>query len=220
MKRAVVQLSGGMDSSAALLMALEKYDEVFAVFFDYGQPYLEQELRAVSYMHHLVTDNPKYQGVRRISTGMSLQGTGNVKDYYVPLRNMVFAALSANYATAMDCDWVVVGSKESDVFKDCRREFFNKIEAVTHHAAEDGAPRIKFNMILHHGYGGSPWTRAELISYLLTQDVNIHELWSCYNGRSNYRCGECLHCIQITEACKEVGVVAPKTVGEVADAHV
>ncbi len=156
MKRAVVVFSGGQDSTTCLVQALQQYDEVHCVTFDYGQRHraeidvareLALKLGAVAHkvldvtllnelaVSSLTRDNipvPDYQP--------DAEGIPNT---FVPGRNILFLTLTAIYAYQVKAEAIITGVCETDFsgYPDCRDEFVKAL----HHAVSLGmAKDIRF----------------------------------------------------------------------------
>lgn len=199
MAKVLVQLSGGLDSAAALIEAGRRYrfDNLFPVFFDYGQPYLDQELEAA---HNFSSFYSLHLAVHKIEllTGASFSCVPE----YVPMRNLALASLSINIAYSIAASVIVVGNKtvehrEGDPysFKDCTRSFFESIEKAVSVGKEEQAPNISFLMPL------AGWNKKDVISTIISVGFRYQDLWSCYRGDSKKMpCGKCFHCEEVRKA--------------------
>ena len=183
MKRAVVVFSGGQDSTTCLVQALQQYDEVHCVTFDYGQRHraeidvareLALKLGAVA---HKVLDVTL---LNELAVSSLTRDSIPVPDYepdasgipntFVPGRNILFLTLTAIYAYQVKAEAIITGVCETDFsgYPDCRDEF---VQAL-HHAVSLGmAKDIRFE---------TPLVR--------------HETLTCYNGIKGDGCGQCAAC--------------------------
>lgn len=144
MKKALVVLSGGQDSTTCLFWAKQKFDEVHAVTFNYGQRHVREiEMALVvggmaGVASHEVIDlgAPLIGSSPLISTEALEQYTdmyslpGGLEKTFVPGRNALFFLIAANRAYALGCTALVSGVCEEDYggYPDCRREFVDAME--------------------------------------------------------------------------------------------
>src|SRR5512146_2173942 len=161
MRRVVVQVSGGYDSSLSVLRAIEKYDEVLGIFVDYGQRYHwreEDALRRLEVTH--LEPMCAARGARYVTNAMRCDlylehQIPKVPPDYVPARNFVFAALMVNVAEAVGADTIIVGNKGELAgggefqFPDAGALFFEKLTDITRHISynPEQAPRFEQNLL-------------------------------------------------------------------------
>lgn len=138
MKKAIVLLSGGLDSTTALYLAKsEGFDEIYAITFLYGQKH-DKELKsaiavakAAAVKEHKVVNLLLNQWQGCSLTDPELEVTdGNlmredIPATYVPARNMVFLSVAASWADALEVTDIFIGVSEVDYsgYIDCREEF-------------------------------------------------------------------------------------------------
>jgi len=195
------QLSGGFDSVASTLLIAESGEKFSCLFIDYDQPYVLQEQRACIYVNEFLKqkyENYKGLEIARIPLKLNSQ---EVKEY-VPIRNLVLGALSANFALSSNSQTIAVGTKTTEVrkddaysFSDCSIKFWELMSHICSYASEDKTiqfitPLIKNNVAL---------TKKEVIDIIVNSGINIKHLWSCY-GNADKHCGVCHHCKEIIKA--------------------
>lgn len=188
------QISGGIDSAAAML-ELAAQPPIVGHFVDYGQRYAPQEERAAHYLARHVGFELR---VSRLD--LALRDTSARPDAYIPSRNFVLLALSANLASALAADAVAVGSKTTIMrpddpycFPDCTTAFY---DAAAKAMSEGGGPHRLLRPV-------AGWTKARAIQRLKDASVNLAQLWWCYlNGEEP--CGQCHHCRDVASAIKEL----------------
>ncbi|MEI3154093.1 MAG: 7-cyano-7-deazaguanine synthase QueC [Odoribacter sp.] len=143
MKKAIVLLSGGLDSTTALYLAKsEGFDEIYAITFLYGQKH-DKELKsaiavakAAAVKEHKVVNLLLNQWQGCSLTDPELEVTdGNlmredIPATYVPARNMVFLSVAASWADALEVTDIFIGVSEVDYsgYIDCREEFIRAME--------------------------------------------------------------------------------------------
>lgn len=203
MKRTVVVFSGGQDSTTCLIQALQQYDEVHCVTFDYGQRHraeidiaqkLAQQLGACAHkvldatmlndlaVSSLTRDNIPVPGYQPNAQG--------IPNTFVPGRNILFLTLAAIYAWQVAAESVITGVCETDFsgYPDCRDEFVNALN----HAVNLGLARnIRFETPLMWLDKAETWALADYWQHL---DIVRQETLTCYNGIQGEGCGECAAC--------------------------
>jgi 7-cyano-7-deazaguanine synthase len=219
MKKAVVLLSGGLDSAVALALAKSYGFEVHALSFDYGQRH-QRELESARKVaasnkvasHQIVAMSLAGWGGSSL-TDSSLQlenGDVDREDIpatYVPARNMIFLSMAASMAEAIGAYDIFIGISEVDYsgYVDCRQGFIdameNAINMGTVCAVEEGNPiRVHTPFI--------DITKAEEIEIGKELNVDFALTWSCYKGDIK-PCGECDSCLLRAKAFNEAGIPDP-----------
>ena len=218
MARAVVLLSGGLDSATCLAMARAAGHEVHTVAFDYGQRH-RAELAAAERVatalgaasHRVIT-----LGLGRIG-GSALtdpnlavpeQASDGIPITYVPARNTVFLALALGLAEVLEAEAIYIGVNAVDYsgYPDCRPEFvdaFRTLTAVaTRSGIEGGAPRIETPLI--------NLSKAAIIQAGTGLGVDYGLTVSCYQAdESGLACGRCDSCRLRREGFQAAGVADP-----------
>ena len=156
MKRAVVLLSGGLDSSVAIHLAKSEGFEVYALSFDYGQKHNKElecakatALKVGAVAHNIVTLQLNLWGGSSLTDSAMEVEDGDITRTdipmtYVPARNMVFLSVAASFAEAIGAQDIYIGVSEVDYsgYVDCREEFIRSMEETinkgTVMAAEHG----------------------------------------------------------------------------------
>lgn len=141
MKRAVILLSGGQDSTTCLYWALPRYDEVRVVVIDYGQRHVAEvdaarRIADLAGVTHEVLAFPtllQLGGNALIDRGRDVSvsgGLGGHPSTFVPMRNVLFIALAAARAVQCGAEDVVCGACETDFsgYPDCRRATMDAVE--------------------------------------------------------------------------------------------
>ena len=211
-------ISGGYDSIAACIKLLEEGHVVKGLFFDLSQAYLEQERRAVQYASKfLAAHYDNWLGFITAPAPMRLQlSSDGSPSEYIPVRNFVLGAHSANIALAESFEAVAVGNKTTELrpddlysFKDCSIEFYRRMEDIVGFCSE-GDATVKFLMPLIHweANGGTPrpvaMTKSQVVTTILKSGMDISKLWSCYRDEDK-PCGECYHCSEVKKAFDDTG---------------
>ena len=211
-------VSGGFDSTAACIKLLEDGHEVRGLFFNLNQPYFEQENRAVRYVSDFFACRyPNWLGLTTEEAPMRLQlSSDGSPSEYIPVRNFVLGAHSANIALAEGFEAVAVGNKTTELrpddlysFRDCSIEFYEQMERIVGFCSE-GDATVKFLMPLIHweanGETTQPvaMTKTEVVNTILKSGMDITKLWSCYRNEET-PCGECHNCLEVRKAFDDMG---------------
>ena len=202
-RKAVVVFSGGQDSTTCLLYAVQQYDEVHAITFDYGQRHaLEIEVAKqiatdLNLAAHKVLDvgllsELAVSALTRdaIPVSNELQENG-LPNTFVPGRNILFLTLAAIYAYQVGADTVITGVCETDFsgYPDCRDVFIKSLN-VTLNLAMD------YQFVLHTPLmwidKAQTWALADRLGKL---DYVRTNTLTCYNGLIGDGCGTCPACL-------------------------
>lgn len=220
MKKAIVLLSGGLDSSTALYVAKkEGFDELYALTFEYGQKH-DREIRSASAIAKAVGVR-EHKIVRLMLNawkGSSLTDPDvviqdgdadrtDIPDTYVPARNMVFLSVAASYADALDITDIFIGVSEMDYsgYVDCREEFIRSMEQTINLGTVLGAEK-KQKITIHAPF--LRMTKADEVKLGTKLGVNFSLTWSCYRGGEK-PCGTCDSCLLRARAFAEAGIADP-----------
>jgi len=201
-RKAVVVFSGGQDSTTCLLYAVQQYDEVHAITFDYGQRHVQeievarQIATDLGLAAHKVLDvgllnELAVSALTRdaIPVSNDLQENG-LPNTFVPGRNILFLTLAAIYAYQVGADTVITGVCETDFsgYPDCRDEF---VKALNHAVNLGMECDVKFETPLMWLNKAETWALADKIGRL---DYVRQKTLTCYNGVIGDGCGECPAC--------------------------
>ncbi|RNC28484.1 MAG: 7-cyano-7-deazaguanine synthase [Candidatus Dichloromethanomonas elyunquensis] len=219
LRKAVVLLSGGMDSSTVLYIAKSQGFEVYALSFSYGQRHVKEldSAKAVARKagvkeHIIVNTNINAWGGsaltdKEIEVPESDPSNNKIPATYVPARNMIFLSLAASYAEAISSQDIFLGVSEVDYsgYVDCRQEFIAAMEQAinmgTVCAVEEGK-KIKIHTPLVH------MSKSEEIKLGMSLGVDYGLTWTCYKGGES-SCGTCDSCMLRLKAFKEAGCQDP-----------
>jgi 7-cyano-7-deazaguanine synthase len=207
--KAVVLLSGGIDSTTCLAMAVAKYgaDEVTALTVLYGQKHFKEINSAMQIAQHygvnhiikelnnvfeLATDNPMLAGgapIRHESYAEQLSKRPGTVDTYVPFRNGLLLSFATAIAYSLGASLIVYGAHADDAagqaYPDCTPEFYmgmnNAIKYGTAGKVSLFAPLISSN-------------KAGVVRAGLALNAPYELTWSCYEG-GDLACGTCGTCI-------------------------
>lgn len=220
MKKAIVLLSGGLDSTIALYLAQSRgFGEIYALTFEYGQKH-DKELKsaiaiakAAGVKEHKIVNLSlnQWKGCSLTDQDMEIgDGDVNRSDIpatYVPARNMVFLSVAASYADALGITDIFIGVSEVDYsgYVDCREEFIQAMENAINLGTVLGAEK-KQKITLHAPF--MHMTKAEEIKLGVRLGVDFGLTWTCYRG-DEHPCGTCDSCLLRAKAFAEAGVEDP-----------
>lgn len=202
MKKAVVVFSGGQDSTTCLVQAMQEYDEVHAITFDYGQRHkLEIEVaehlaKQLGVKAHKVMDvgllnELAISSLTRddIPVSHELQENG-LPNSFVPGRNILFLTLAGIYAYQIGAQTVITGVCETDFsgYPDCRDEF---VKAMNRALVQGMDRELEIKTPLMWLNKAQTWALAD--QYQALDLVRNHTL-TCYNGVIGDGCGDCPSC--------------------------
>lgn len=219
--RAVVLLSGGLDSTTAAAVAKRGGFDLLALTVVYGQRHAREVesakrvARALGAREHKVVRAPldAFGGSaltdRRIAVpkGRSVAQMGrDIPVTYVPARNTVFLALAAAFAEARSAQAIYIGANALDYsgYPDCRPAFLRAFERALERGTKTGVEgrpiRIRAPLLRK--------SKAQIVRLALRLRAPIHLTWSCYLG-GRAACGVCDSCLLRLKGFKEAGAVDP-----------
>lgn len=201
---AVVVFSGGQDSTTCLLQAINNYDSVSCITFDYGQRHKEEIEIAKSITKKLNVNSHKILDINVLNDLAISSLTRNnidvpsyeehndneVPNTFVPGRNILFLTLASIYAYQIEADTVITGVCETDFsgYPDCRDTF---VKALNKAVCLGIAKEIRFETPLMWLTKAETWAIADNLKKL---DFVINETLTCYNGIKGYGCKSCDAC--------------------------
>jgi 7-cyano-7-deazaguanine synthase len=217
--RAVLCLSGGMDSCVCAALAARDYD-VYAVHFSYGQRTEARELNSaqeiarltgVRELLHLKIDLFRRIGgsaltdasiavpdapANEAAIGTEIPGT------YVPFRNAHFLSAAVSWAEVLGANQIYIGAVEQDSsgYPDCRPAYYEAFNQLIKLGTKDGRIEIVTPLIRLR--------KAEIVRLGLELGAPLDLTWSCY-GREDSACGVCDSCVLRLRAFDEAGSADP-----------
>jgi 7-cyano-7-deazaguanine synthase len=217
--RAVVLLSGGLDSATVLAIARGEGRDCIALSFAYGQRH-EIELAAAKRVaaaagvrEHVVypLDLRQFGGnalTDDIAVPKDEVGKGGIPITYVPARNTIFLAIALGLAEARGAAeiWLGVNAVDYSGYPDCRPDFIEAFQQViargTRSGVERGEPRLVAPLIM--------MTKADIIRHGVALGVDYALTHSCYDpDRQGRACGHCDSCMLRRRGFEEAGVADP-----------
>ncbi len=222
MKRAVVLLSGGIDSTTTLAIAIAESYETYALSFDYGQRHqietkaARRVAKSLGAKEHRIanidlsvfggsalTDDiqvPKRRGENEIAHAIPVT--------YVPARNTIFLAYALAWAEVIPADHIFIGVNAIDYsgYPDCRPQFVDAFENLANLGTKAGAEGRRFQI-------RTPLinlSKADIIREAVELGVDFSLTHSCYDPtRAGLACGECDSCLLRLKGFREAGIRDP-----------
>lgn len=222
-RRAVVLLSGGLDSTTALAIARREGYEIYALTFRYGQRH-EVEIEAARRVaasfgvaEHVIAqidlrafggsavtadiEVPKNRGLEEMGAGIPVT--------YVPARNAIFLSFALAWAEVLGANDIFIGVNALDYsgYPDCRPEFieaFQRMADLATKAGVEGAQKLKIHTPL------IAWTKAQIIRKGIELGVDYAMTVTCYDPTADgAACGECDACLLRLKGFAENGQSDP-----------
>jgi 7-cyano-7-deazaguanine synthase len=218
-RRAVVLLSGGLDSSTVAAIARADGFDVHALTLRYGQVHAREVeaaravARAIGAVQHIEIDLDLRAIAVSALTGASAVPKDRAQDdqipaTYVPARNTIFLSLALAWAESLGAADVFIGVNALDYsgYPDCRPEYitaFEHLARLATRAGVEGAPLTIHAPLIH-------MTKAEIIRRGVELGVDYGLTHSCYDPRPDGGpCGHCDSCILRARGFTEAGLVDP-----------
>ena len=205
MSKAIILLSGGLDSTTVLAIAKEQGYECYALSFDYGQKQ-RSELKSskkISNQFQVIEHRIMQISLNDIGGSALTDKNISIPKYsdsneipitYVPARNTIFLSFALAWAEVIDCQNIFIGVNALDYsgYPDCRPEFIKAFEDMANLATKQSVEGDRINIM-------TPlinMSKAEIIQTGLRLGVNYSDTTSCYDANANGEaCGECDACV-------------------------
>ncbi len=218
MKKAVVLLSGGLDSVTALAIAKEQGFTCYTLSFDYGQRHSTELLAAEKLSKSMAAVEHKIIPIDLRAIGGSALTDNEIavpEDHqvgipitYVPARNTVFLSIALAWAEVLQAQAIFVGVNAVDYsgYPDCRPEYINAFEQLANLATKAGVEGQKLSI-------QAPlieMTKAEIIQHGSKLGIDYSQTVSCYQADKEGRaCGRCDSCRFRQQGFEQAGIKDP-----------
>jgi 7-cyano-7-deazaguanine synthase len=220
--KAIVLLSGGLDSTTAAAMARKEGWELYGLTIKYGQVHAAELAAArrvadrLGFARHIELDvdlkafgGSSLLGAGDIPKDRALESAG-IPSTYVPARNTVFLSLALGWAEVVGAERIVIGVNALDYsgYPDCRPDYiaaFEYLASLATRAGVEGRPLRVYAPLL-------PLTKAGIIRLGLELGLDYGLTHSCYDPQPDGRpCGHCDSCQLRAKGFAEAGVADPLT---------
>ena len=217
--KALVLLSGGLDSSVVLSVCQDKGYDIYAISFDYGQrhkvelEYAKFQATFFNCISHEVFKMEFYGGsalTDNIKVPKNRDSHSMSKDIpvtYVPSRNIVFLSFASGYAECHDIDNIFIGVNAIDYsgYPDCRKNFIDNFEKLINKSTKKGLEGSKFKI-------NTPLinlSKKDIIKLGHKNGVDFSMTSSCYSPKLKKNCGVCDSCLLRQQGFEEAGLRDP-----------
>lgn len=218
-QKAVVCLSGGMDSTVCAALAARDYD-AYALHFSYGQRTENRELRSAQG----VADGLGFKQFLQLRMDLFRQIGGSaltdtniavpdapadeaqigdaVPVTYVPFRNAHFLSAAVSWAEVIGAKTIFIGAVEQDSsgYPDCRPAYYSAFNELIRQGTAVGDIRVETPLI--------HLRKREIVRLGVELGAPLHVSWSCYSGEE-FACGVCESCVLRLRAFQEAGSTDP-----------
>lgn len=212
--KAVVLLSGGMDSVTALYQAHREHEVTAALSFDYGSkhnareiPFAREHAERLGVAHRVI----ELDFVRQLFRSHLLKGGGAIPDGHyaepsmkqtvVPFRNGILLAIAAGFAESAGAEAVVIAAHAGDhaIYPDCRETFMAAMAEAMERGTYAGIRVMRPFIALD---------KAGIVRVGIRLGIDYARTWSCYKGEQ-IQCGTCGTCVERREAFLLAGIPDP-----------
>jgi len=226
-RNAVVLLSGGLDSTTALAIAIHEGYRAHTLSFRYGQRHTVEldaaarVTKALGAAQHIVADIDlrAFGGSALTDDALAVPHRTNTDEMddtipvtYVPARNTIFLSFALAWAETLDASDIFIGVNALDYsgYPDCRPEYIAAYEAMANLATKagvEGQQRLRIHTPLIR------LTKAAIIQRGLELGVDFAWTHSCYDPVDDRACGSCDSCLLRQRGFAELGMIDPALSG-------
>jgi 7-cyano-7-deazaguanine synthase len=221
MKRAVVLVSGGLDSATTLAVSIREGFEAYALSFEYGQRHgielqaarrVAESLGArehrIAHIDLRVFGGSALTGDVAVPKNRDSDSENEIPITYVPARNTIFLSYALAWCEVLGAADIFIGANAIDYsgYPDCRPEFISAFERMANVATKSGVEGTRFKI---HAPLIS-MSKAEIIRKGMELGVDFSLTHSCYDpGTDGVACGECDSCRLRLEGFRAAGLLDP-----------
>ena len=218
-KKAVILLSGGLDSTTTLAIARDAGYETYAMSFRYGQRHTvelecaENVAKALGVKRHTIVDiDLRTFGGSALTADIAVpknRSDTGIPITYVPARNTIFLSYALAYAEVLAADTIFIGATAVDYsgYPDCRPEYIAAYQTMANLATQAGVEG-KTQLTIQTPLMDK--TKAEIIQIGTELGVDYGLTLSCYDPDTEGRaCGDCDSCIHRKKGFTEAGIPDP-----------
>ena len=211
--KALVMLSGGLDSATCLYWAKQRFSDICTITFNYFGRLVQERLAVASLVKAagitdiIEVDLPFVKEAGDFYGGRfkAFDSDDGWSSSYVPARNMIFYSITAHYAEYLGAKWIIGGHNMHDVkfFRDASKTYIDKLNTLFKEGCllcDDRAYQILLPL--------ADMDRKQIIRLAITLKAPIELTWSCHREGS-VQCGKCYACRQRLEAFDLLGLKDP-----------
>lgn len=212
--KAVVLLSGGLDSSLNLYEAVKKYEVVKVLTFNYGQKAFHQEHRSskilceklnlplqvvdLTWLKEVspssLTSDAHIPDSKTVDIQSAEASAQSAKSVWVPNRNGLFLNIAAVFAEGLGASVVIPGFnyEEAQTFSDNSKDFLQSINHSFTFSTQNHVKAECFSI---------DWDKKQIIQRALELKMDLSDLWPCYRDADQW-CLDCESCLRFVRACE------------------
>ena len=215
--KAVVLLSGGLDSATTLYIAKAEGHDCHALSFDYGQRHRRELESARRIARHtrspfeVISFSLPWRGSALLDRTQTIPKGRSPREMnqgipvtYVPARNTIFLSFASSWAEAIGAALIYIGANALDFsgYPDCRPDYFSAFNRMIEKGTKKREKPIEVIAPLVDK------TKAEIIRWGEELGVPYEWTWSCYEGE-DFPCGACDSCLLRAKGFQEAGIEDP-----------
>jgi len=216
-EKAVILVSGGMDSCVTLAEAIEENYDPCLLHVNYGQRTEKRELKAfrdiahhyhirhtlVTDIHHLVKIGGSSLTDSHIEVSVADLNSRDIPSSYVPFRNANILSIAVSWAEVLGAGAIFIGAVEEDSsgYPDCRKDFFTQFEKMVDLGTKPET-RISIKTPIIH------LKKSEIVKRGLFLNAPLDLTWSCYQSEEE-ACGICDSCALRLRGFHQAGLEDP-----------
>lgn len=215
--KTILLLSGGMDSLLITALAHDRGDDLYALFFDYGQKTNKKEKQCFNKIcdHYKIGQESRtileLDALKKIG-GSSLTDSDinvevelekkSIPNSYVPFRNTIFLSFATSYAETINGNSLMIGAVLEDAlgYPDCRPEYYATYNNLIRVASTCDSLKVETPIIR--------MTKAQILNKCLELKAPLELSWSCYQSETT-PCNECDSCLLRAKAFAEIEAIDP-----------
>lgn len=220
MKKAVVLISGGLDSTVSLASAKSQGFDVKALTISYGQRHIRELLSAKKVCesfqitdHKIIEVDLRAFGASALTDDLAVPkgvepGASGIPVTYVPARNTIFLSLALAFAEAVGARDIFIGVSSVDYsgYPDCRPEFIDAFEKAANLGTRAADDKKQFR--IHTPV--MSLTKGETVELGMRLGVDFSLTWTCYDPTPDEKpCGDCESCRLRQKGFEEAGIGDP-----------
>jgi 7-cyano-7-deazaguanine synthase len=213
MKKAVILLSGGLDSATTLYYAKSKGYDLTALIFDYSQrhkkeiDYAKRLARQCRIPYHRVKIDLSWVKSSLTASAIRVPQNRNLRSKDIPVtyvagRNIIFLSYAFSLAESIGAKNIFIGAHVQDYsgYPDCRPEFLSAFQKAVNRGMKDSGIKIVAPLIRK--------SKKDIIKLGIKLDVPFWHTWSCYQG-GKQPCLKCDSCRFRIQAFEQLGMIDP-----------
>ena len=205
--KAIILLSGGLDSVVSLGLCREKYNVTLALTFDYGHKALQKEIEASENyckyykINHKVIKLDWLKNITQtaLCSATDISNFNDAKSVWVPNRNGLFLNIAASFCDANGYNAIIIGANKEEAknFHDNTKEFIERTNLMFEYSTLV-KPKVIAPLI--------NCDKTEIVKLAIENNIPLSMLYSCYKNGEKH-CGKCSSCVKLKSALENNGAI-------------